>query len=54
MRDQVLGTELYSHRGDSGFDLDYAGEDVNVVNEAANAGVVAALHRRVLDYIQLW
>jgi arylsulfatase A-like enzyme len=49
----VLGTELYDHRGDTGLYLDWAGENVNVVNDTANKDVATELHQRVLDYIQL-
>ena len=48
----VLGTELYDHRGDPG-ELDWHGEHVNVVHQAANAPVVQALHKKILGYIQL-
>lgn len=48
----VIGRELYDHRGDPG-DLDWVGEHVNVVNALENAAVVRQLHALVLDYIQL-
>jgi len=49
---QVIGRELYDHHGDAG-DLDFPGENFNVVNVTANAEVVQQMHQRVLDYIQL-
>merc|ERR1712113_1024070 len=52
-RDVILGRELYSHKGDDG-DLDFPGENVNVVDDPANAATVKELHKAVLDYIQLW
>ena len=49
----IIGRELYSHDGDAGLDLDWAGENINVVNDTAHATVVAELHQKVLGYIQL-
>ena len=43
----------YDHRGDPG-DLDWHGEHVNVVEDAALAPLVKQLHTKVLDYIQLF
>ena len=51
--DQIVGRELYDHRGDSGKYLDWPGENVNLVNETAHAPLVAQLHARLLDYIQI-
>lgn len=51
--DQVIGRELYSHHGDTGLWLDFAGENVNVVNETANEALVSKLHQQILDYIRL-
>lgn len=53
MRDQILGRELYDHRGDTGQWLDWPGENVNLVNYTEHADVVAHLHQRLLEYIQL-
>jgi iduronate 2-sulfatase len=49
----ILGRELYDHRGDSGLDIDWPGENTNLVSDPAHTGLVASLHQRVLDYIQL-
>ena len=49
----ILGRELYDHRGDPGL-LDWHGEHVNVVNDPINADVVSELHKMVLEYIQLY
>ena len=48
-----LGAELYDHRGDSGLWLDWPGENRNLVSAPEHAAIVAELHQRVLDYIQL-
>ena len=48
-----LGRELYDHRGDTGLWLDFPGENVNVANHTEHRALVAQLHQRVLDYIQL-
>jgi iduronate 2-sulfatase len=48
-----LGTELYDHRGDSGLWLDFPGEERNLVEDEEHKAVVAELHQKVLDYIQL-
>ncbi len=48
-----LGTELYDHRGDTGLWLDFPGEERNLVNDQEHKAVVAELHQKVLDYIQL-
>ena len=48
----IIGRELYDHTGDPG-ELDWAGEHVNVVSDKANSNVVAALHVKILSYIQL-
>jgi hypothetical protein len=50
---ESLGRELYDHRGDGGKWLDWPGEGVNLVNRSEHQGVVAELHQRLLDYIQL-
>jgi arylsulfatase A-like enzyme len=50
----VVGTELYDHRGDRCLDLDWEGENVNVATDPSHVELVAGLHQRVLDYIQLW
>ena len=49
----VLGTELYDHAGDTGMWLDFPGEERNMVNDVEHGAVVAELHQKVLDYIQL-
>lgn len=51
--DQIIGRELYDHRGDSGKYLDWPGENVNLVNYTEHAATVAGLHAQLLDYIQL-
>ena len=48
-----LGTELYDHRGDTGMWLDFPGEERNLVEDEEHKAVVAELHQKVLDYIQL-
>jgi len=52
-RHEILGRELYSHAGDDG-DLDFPGENVNVVDDQTNRATVDRLHSMILDYIQLW
>jgi hypothetical protein len=52
-RDEILGRELYDHRGDPG-ELDWHGEHVNLVEEPAWASLVTKLHAKVLDYIRLY
>jgi iduronate 2-sulfatase len=49
----ILGRELYDHRGDSG-ELDWKGEHINVVDEPQHAPLVQRLHQVVLGYIQLF
>ena len=51
--DDILGRELYDHRGDQG-ELDWHGEHVNVVVAVEHAALVKKLHAMVLDYIQLY
>jgi hypothetical protein len=54
MVDESLGKELYDHRGDSGkMWLDWPGKNMNLVTYTEHAGVVQALHSKLLDYIQL-
>ena len=54
MVDESLGKELYDHRGDSGkMWPDWPGENMNLVTYTEHAGVVQALHSKLLDYIQL-
>ena len=53
MVNESLGTELYDHRGDGGKCLDWPGEAVNLAGHSAYADVVAGLHRKLLEYIQL-
>ena len=48
-----LGTELYDHAGDTGMWLDFPGEERNMVDDAEHQAVVAELHQKVLDFIQL-
>ena len=48
-----LGRELYTHAGNAGLWLNWPGENVNLVDDPAHAQLVASLHARVLDYIQL-
>ena len=50
---EILGRELYDHRQDTGKWLDWPGENVNLVNRTEHADVVATLHQKVLDYIQI-
>lgn len=50
----ILGRELYDHRGDTGQDLDWAGEHVNVVDEPQHASLVNSLHQQILGYIKLF
>eukprot|EP01050_Picozoa_sp_SAG11_P009711 SAG11_NODE_932_length_6489_cov_6.539039_2_plen_168_part_00 len=52
-RDEVIGRELYDHRGDLG-ELDWHGEHVNVVDEPTHRTLVEQLHAKVLAYIQLF
>jgi arylsulfatase A-like enzyme len=52
-RGSSLGTELYDHRGDTGMWLDFPGEERNLVEDPEHRAVVAELHQKVLDYIQL-
>eukprot|EP01052_Picozoa_sp_SAG31_P074093 SAG31_NODE_33172_length_347_cov_0.620968_1_plen_72_part_01 len=47
-----LGRELYAHAGDGG-DIDWVGENFNVVERLANAEIVSLLHGKILDYIRL-
>lgn len=47
-----LGVELYAHAGDKG-DVDWPGENVNVVGHPGNQAVVKELRAKLLDYIQL-
>merc|ERR1711879_36184 len=49
----IIGRELYSHAGDDG-DLDFPGENVNVVDDPGNKDTVSRLHNMILDYIQIW
>lgn len=51
--DDIIGRELYSHIGDDG-DADFPGENVNVVQDPANAQVVDELHTQILQYIRLY
>jgi len=51
--DQILGQELYDHRGDPG-ELDWRGEHVNVVHQSEHGNVVKQLHAMVLGYIRLY
>ena len=51
--DEILGRELYDHRGDSGKYLDWPGENVNLVDRPEHAGLVKELHARLLEYIRL-
>jgi len=53
IRNQVLGRELYDHRGDTNLWLDFPGENRNVVGAPENAPIADRLHRQVLDYIRL-
>jgi hypothetical protein len=48
----VLGVELYDHRGDPG-ELDWAGEHRNVQGDPNNAQVLAKLRQMIHDYIRL-
>lgn len=50
--EEVLGIELYDHRGDPG-ELDWAGEHVNVATNPENAAILSTLRAKILDYIQL-
>ena len=50
---EILGQELYDHRGDPG-ELDWRGEHVNVVHQSEHAAVVKQLHAMVLGYIRLY
>ena len=52
--DHILGRELYDHRNDRNDDIDWPGEHVNVVHDSTHAVLVAALHAKILKYIQLW
>ncbi|EDQ87636.1 uncharacterized protein MONBRDRAFT_27026 [Monosiga brevicollis MX1] len=52
-RTDILGRELYDHRGDMGLYLDWPGENINVVDYEEHAEVVAQLHQQLLDYIRL-
>ena len=52
--DEILGSELYSHIGDTGLYLDFAGENVNLVHNPEYAELVSTLHKQVLDYIRLY
>jgi hypothetical protein len=47
-----LGVELYAHAGDKG-NVDWPGENVNVVGHPDNRAVVKELRAKLLDYIQL-
>ena len=49
----IIGRELYSHRGDTGLWLDFAGENRNLVDQPEHAELVGALHQRILNYIKL-
>ena len=49
----ILGRELYDHHNDFGLWLDFGGENVNLVDQVEHKEVVGALHKRILDYIQL-
>ena len=51
--DDIIGRELYSHEGDPG-ELDWAGEQVNIVDKDENKEIVASLHAMVLGYIRLY
>lgn len=51
--DNIIGRELYDHRGDTGLWIDFPGERVNLVHEKEHDAAVKSLHQRVLDYIQL-
>ena len=48
-----LGRELYPHKGDSGRWMDNPAEVKNIVHDPANQQVVARLHQRVVNYVQL-
>ena len=50
---EILGRELYDHRGDPG-ELDWKGEHVNVVDDPTHRDVVASLHSKLLNYIRLY
>ena len=52
-RDEILGRELYDHRGDPG-ELDWRGEHVNLAGKQEHSATVASLHKMALDYIQLY
>ena len=52
-RDEILGRELYDHRGDPG-ELDWRGEHVNLAGKPEHGATVASLHKMALDYIQLY
>ena len=47
-----MGVELYAHAGDKG-NVDWPGENVNVVGHQDNQVVVKELRAKLLDYIQL-
>ena len=53
LRNEILGRELYDHRGDNG-ELDWKGEHVNVVKNPEHEKLVKMLHQMILDYIQLY
>eukprot|EP00038_Savillea_parva_P009173 m.181696 g.181696 ORF g.181696 m.181696 type:complete len:542 (-) comp15341_c0_seq1:76-1701(-) len=48
----VLGVELYDHRGDPG-ELDWAGEHRNAASDVENAQVLSQLKQMIMDYIRL-
>lgn len=48
----VIGIELYDHRGDPG-ELDWAGEHRNAASDLGNADLLSELHGKILDYIRL-
>ena len=50
---EILGRELYDHRGDPG-ELDWKGEHVNMVADPTHRDVVASLHSKLLNYIRLY
>jgi len=49
----IIATELYTHLDDDG-DLDFCGENVNLVHDPAHGTVVHELHMMILNYIQVW
>ena len=51
--DSNLGRELYDHREDTCLWLDFPGENRNLVDEPEHEDLVAELHQRVVDFIQI-